>query len=220
MKETIVVLIAIFLCASCATVEPSYDTATGGGFYYTIRNDETLWRIARTYGVDIETLVAANRIRDPRDIKVGQKIFIPKSARTPERATAHFQEGGDLEVDFVWPVQGKTVSFFKTNLDGSVNKGIDIKAPQGAPVVAAATGYVTFVSDNLPGYGKTVIVEHPFGFATVYAYNEEIVVRCGDKVLKGEVIAKVGSTGRARENSLHFEIRKNAKAQNPFYYLP
>jgi hypothetical protein len=211
----------VFLCAGCATTPqgaPLTASASGAGFYHVIQRDETLWKVSQRYGVDIETLIKTNGIRDPRDITIGQRIFIPRQEAMPHEFVS--QGNADLQIDFIWPVRGKTIAFFKTNQDGSFNKGIDIKAPAGTQVVAAAAGYVAFISNDLRGYGKTVIIEHPFGFSTVYAHNDEILVGCGDKVLKGEVIAKVGSTGRTQTSCLHFEIRKDAKAQNPFYYLP
>jgi lipoprotein NlpD len=97
--------------------------------------------------------------------------------------------------------------------------GIDISTPKGTPVYAARDGKVIF-SDRLSSYGNVIIVEHGDGFTTVYAHNENNLVRKGSRIRRGERIATVGQTGRARGSHLHFEIRKDNVARNPLYYLP
>ena len=103
---------------------------------------------------------------------------------------------------------------------GSVNKGVDIQAAEGTHVRAARGGKVTFIHENLPGFGKTVIIDHEDGFASVYAYVSQILVSAGQRVSQKDVIARVGSTGRTRVAALHFEIRRHQKPQNPLDYLP
>ena len=100
------------------------------------------------------------------------------------------------------------------------NKGVDIRAREGTKIVASRSGRVNFVSNRLKGYGKTIIIDHLDGFQTVYAHNSQNLVDVNQRVSQGETIAKVGKTGRADKPTLHFEIRKNHKPQNPFYYLP
>ena len=121
---------------------------------------------------------------------------------------------------FVWPVRGRVISIFGTRRRGTVNKGIDIQAQPGEEVVAARAGQVSFVHESLPGFGKTIIIEHGGGFASVYAYVSEIFVRQGEQVAQRQQIARVGSTGRTEVPALHFEIRREQKPQNPLRYLP
>ncbi len=78
---------------------------------------------------------------------------------------------------------------------------------------------MSFVHEGLPGFGKTIILEHAEGFASVYAYVGEILVRQDEWVNQRQVIARVGETGRTQVPALHFEIRHNQKAQNPLHYL-
>jgi septal ring factor EnvC (AmiA/AmiB activator) len=119
---------------------------------------------------------------------------------------------------FAWPVKGNIITPFGVN--GSLrSKGIDIKAREGSYVRAAKSGRVVYCDPNLKGFGKTVILDHGGGVQTVYAYNSDILVKVGDDVTKGAVIARSGATGRAREPSLHFEVRRNGEPQNPAYYL-
>jgi murein DD-endopeptidase MepM/ murein hydrolase activator NlpD len=103
--------------------------------------------------------------------------------------------------------------------DGSFHDGIDISAPTGTPIRAVAEGEVIF-SNALHGYGKIVILRHRNGLVTVYAHNSRNVVQEGDWVRRGQIVARVGQTGRASGPHLHFEVRKDNQARNPLRYLP
>ena len=100
------------------------------------------------------------------------------------------------------------------------NKGIDIAAKKNTIIVAARSGKISFVSDNLKGYGKIIIIDHPDNYQTVYAYNSENLATNRQFVMQDEPIAKVGSSGRAEFPCLHFEIRKDHRTHNPLDYLP
>lgn len=120
---------------------------------------------------------------------------------------------------FTWPLKGTVVSFYGSKLDMTRNKGIDIRAEEGSSVRASRAGKVVFCDEWLKGFGKTVILDHGDSFQTIYAYNSLIMVNVGDVVEQNAVIAKVGRGGRAKEPSLHFEIRRDGEPQNPYYYL-
>ena len=99
-----------------------------------------------------------------------------------------------------------------------LHTGIDIPAPTGTPAVAVANG--TVIYSGVQGtYGNTVMIKHDNGLVSLYAHNSSLVVRVGDKVKKGQVVSKIGSTGRSTGPHLHFEIRVNGTAQNPLSYL-
>jgi len=119
----------------------------------------------------------------------------------------------------VWPLEGQVVVPFGGREENISVKGIVIQAAEGARVVAAEGGRVSFVDENLKGYGRTVIIEHGAGFATVYARNSEILVAPGQWVRQGEAIAKAGTSGRGLFPQLYFEVRRNAKAEDPLRYL-
>jgi murein DD-endopeptidase MepM/ murein hydrolase activator NlpD len=190
-----------------------------------VQRGETLWSIAKRYGVSVEALVRENRISDVSRVEVGQRLAIPagRNLPGPAGAGAAVARGSDVTrlsaEGFIWPVQGKVISIFGTRWRGRVNKGIDIQSRAGMEVRAARSGKVSFVHEGLPGFGKTIILEHAEGFASVYAYVGEILVRQGDWVSQRQVIASVGETGRTQVPALHFEIRRNQKAQNPLHYL-
>ena len=197
---------------------------TGPGFYHRVARGETLWSISRQYGLELDRVIEVNRISDAQRIEVGQQLWIPKApGATPpvEKTPAPSVLPAEPDSDpFVWPVEGKVISTFGMRRHGTINKGIDVRASMGADVVAARSGVVSFIHENLPGFGKIIILDHSDRYATVYAYLGEILVQQGDRVSRRQVIGRVGRTGRTDVQALHFEVRRQQKAQNPFYYLP
>ncbi|MGD1805601.1 peptidoglycan DD-metalloendopeptidase family protein [Dapis sp. BLCC M126] len=129
--------------------------------------------------------------------------------------------GGSMQfTGYSWPARGALTSGYGWRW-GRMHRGIDIAAPTGTPIVAAAPGIVTYADWNSGGYGNLVEIQHPNGSLTVYAHNSQILVREGQKVSQGELIAKMGSTGRSTGPHLHFEIHpKGNGAVNPMAYLP
>ena len=124
---------------------------------------------------------------------------------------------------FRWPVSGRVTSYFGGRRSpggiGSTNhKGIDIAAPRGTPVYAADGGTVTYAG-WMSGYGYLVRINHGNGYETYYGHNSSLTVSVGQKVYKGQQIARVGSTGNSTGNHCHFEIRYNGVAKNPLNYL-
>jgi murein DD-endopeptidase MepM/ murein hydrolase activator NlpD len=117
-----------------------------------------------------------------------------------------------------WPAEGPVVSTFGHRRSGW-HGGIDIKAPLGTPVQAAAAGVVTAAGVETR-YGLVVKIEHRAGFVTVYAHNDVNLVEVGDRVDAGDLIALVGNTGRATTYHVHFEVRRDGLAYNPLYLLP
>ncbi len=214
----ILALIIIIALAGCATVPISPITKTKTkGIYHHVNKGETLLRIARAYNVDKEEIARANRLSDIDNISVGQLLFIPGTSGSLNKNT--FRPTYKKE-SFVWPLRGRICSFYDASRDQIKNKGIDIIARKNTVIVAAKSGKVSFVSDNLKGYGKVIIIDHLRDYQTVYAYNSENLVTAGQYVMRDEPIAKVGSSGRAKFPCLHFEIRKGHRAYDPLHYLP
>ncbi len=121
------------------------------------------------------------------------------------------------------PVWGRITSHYGYRRDPftrryEFHKGVDIRAPRGAPVRATADGEVIFVGWK-SGYGKTVILKHSYGFRTMYAHLSKIKVKVGQWVRSGEVIGKVGSTGRSTGPHVHYEVWRNSKTENPAKYM-
>ncbi|NEO57764.1 MAG: peptidoglycan DD-metalloendopeptidase family protein [Okeania sp. SIO3B5] len=128
--------------------------------------------------------------------------------------------GGSMQfTGYTWPSKGTLTSGYGWRW-GRMHRGIDIAAPTGTPIVAAAPGVVTFANWNSGGYGNLVEIKHPNGSLTIYAHNSQILVREGQKVAQGELIAKMGSTGRSTGPHLHFEIHPTGNgAVNPMALL-
>lgn len=121
---------------------------------------------------------------------------------------------------YIWPARGTLTSGYGWRW-GRPHKGIDIAAPIGTPIMAAASGEVISAGWNSGGYGNLVKIKHPNGNVTLYAHNHKIMVRRGQKVQQGQQIAQMGSTGFSTGSHLHFEIRPNGRAAvNPIAYLP
>lgn len=118
-----------------------------------------------------------------------------------------------------WPVRGKVLTSFGQRDGGVVNDGIDIMVPEGTPVKAAENGVVIYAGDGLKEFGQTVLVRHENGLVTVYGHNSKINVQRGQKVRRGEEIARSGMSGNAKSPKLHFEVRKNSTPVNPSKYL-
>jgi murein DD-endopeptidase MepM/ murein hydrolase activator NlpD len=120
---------------------------------------------------------------------------------------------------FRWPVQGRIISEFGTKADGGHNDGINVAVPAGTSVKAAENGVVAYAGDELKGYGNLVLVRHSNNWVSAYAHNEEILVKRGDQVRRGQVIAKAGRTGQVNQPQLHFELRKGSRPVDPTKFM-
>ena len=160
------------------------------GSYHRVRHGDTLWRIARSYGLSVDTLASANRLPSTRHIAVGQQLFIP----LPQESAK-----------FLWPVRGSTTV---------VSHGVAIRAPSGSVVRASRSGRVAVAAQRLSGWGKTVILDHLDGYFTVYGGLEQIVVSPGSQVRQGIPIGSLG------QKSLFFEVRYGAEPKPTLALLP
>ncbi len=120
--------------------------------------------------------------------------------------------------DMQWPVNGKRSSGFGIRTGGN-HGGIDILAPKGTEVHAAADGIVVYSGDSLRGYGNTAVIDHGNGITTLYGHLMEICVKSGDAVRQGDLIGRVGKTGNATTWHLHFEIRSDGRPVDPERHL-
>jgi len=197
------------------------------GVYHTVERHQTLFRICKTYGVGIQDVAGENGISDVNRIRAGQRLFIPGAERVmkveiyiedvvrelPEREKTSLPKS-----DFIWPVEGRCISGFEEE-ERKRHQGIDISSPAGVPIKASNGGWVIYSGNMIRGYGNLIILHHSDEFVTVYAHNQVNLVEEGMRVEKGQTIGKVGQTGRASGPHLHFEIRKNNKAVDPFLFL-
>ena len=199
---------------------------------HVVKRGDTLWSLAERYGTSVDALVAANDIDDPSRIAVGQRVRVPD--RPTLRAPGPGIGGprvGSVNAGFRppsrtgpaptlrWPVSGRLTSRFGRR-GASMHEGIDVAAPRGTPVRAAAPGRVVHSDWSISGYGNLVIVEHRGGVVTLYAHNRVNRARVGQYVETGQVIAEVGKTGQATGPHLHFEVRRDGKPRDPLEFLP
>ena len=120
---------------------------------------------------------------------------------------------------FRWPVKGRVIAEFGARPDGGHNDGIDLAVPQGTSVMAAENGVVAYAGNELKGYGNLVLIRHANNWVSAYAHNEEILVKRGDKVRRGQVIAKAGATGTVSQPEVHFELRKGSRPVDPTKFM-
>ncbi|MGH1418359.1 MAG: peptidoglycan DD-metalloendopeptidase family protein [Hyphomicrobiaceae bacterium] len=247
---------------------------------YTVVPGDSLYRIARQFGVKSSELQSNNAITDPRRIRPGVVLRVPGSAsdarsaagrvgvgpstvksiatkstpslpKTPrviqsttqpttvinakKTRVAALDQGkagiptvpvtktvtppADTTAKLRWPVTGKVIDGFGRRRDGTHNDGVNVAVPLGTPVVAADEGVVAYAGSELKGYGNLILVRHDNGWVTAYAHNQEIMVKRGDKVKRGQPIAKAGRTGQVDQPQVHFELRKGSKPVDPMPYL-
>jgi murein DD-endopeptidase MepM/ murein hydrolase activator NlpD len=232
-------LSAIFLFSDCSRHRVAaprspvpYEKRTARkGVYHVVRRHQTLYRICKTYQVDIHEVAFLNDITDHSKIQVGQRIFIPGAkkvlkveividdvvAESEEREKKR-PETIYKKMDFIWPVEGKCTNPFEDD-ERKRHQGIDISCSSGTPIKASSAGKVVYSGNTVKGYGNMIILRHTEEFVTVYAHNQVNLVEEGMQVEKGQIIGKVGRTGRASGSHLHFEIRINNEAVDPMLYL-
>lgn len=238
-------LFLVLLCvgfAGCA--------GTKRGVYHTVERGETLSGISAAYGVPVSHLQSWNDLEDPRSLRAGSQVFIPGARRVKytqrvaaarsgrdDAPTASWTRKSQREeprreaslrpvspapkpgFKLRWPVEGKVTSSYGFR-NGLHHDGYDISAKEGDPIYAAADGRVLYSGDKLAGYGNLVIIRHAGSLSTVYAHNRENLVSEGDFVTAGQLIGKVGETGRASGPHVHFEVREGKKAVDPSRFLP
>ena len=157
---------------------------------------------------------------DPEVVKrIRAESALIKDARKIDTPTPHFKSG------FAWPIHGVVSGVFGSQrvLNGkprSPHSGVDIAAPRGAIVGASADGVISLVHQDMYFTGKTVMIDHGFGLASVFIHMDEILVRDGQRVEQGTPIGKVGSTGRATGPHLHWGISLFQTRLDPSLSVP
>ncbi|HUI12702.1 MAG TPA: LysM peptidoglycan-binding domain-containing M23 family metallopeptidase [Xanthobacteraceae bacterium] len=141
------------------------------------------------------------------------------SAPVPEEHPVKAEQAASAMPSFRWPVRGRIIAGFGPKPNGLQNDGINLAVPEGTPVKAAEDGVVAYAGNELKGYGNLVLIRHANGFVTAYANASELLVKRGETVKRGQVIAKSGETGNVTSPQLHFEIRKGATPVDPSQYL-
>lgn len=158
------------------------------------------------------TLPSSNRVDQPAAPQPSAQQQAPAMPEPTTTAALPNDAGG---LDFRWPARGRVIAGFGTG----GNEGINIAVPEGTPVRAAESGTVAYAGSELKGYGNLVLIRHDNGFVSAYAHNSELLVKRGDDIRRGQVIANSGRTGNVNAPQLHFEIRKGSDPVDPMPYL-
>lgn len=220
-------------------VGPPYEIQAGqkllipAAQYHAVRRGDTVYSISRTYGVDTTSLARLNQLRAPYTIAVGQRLQIPAQRAIPQKsqvavrtvpspagtpsssAPVTLPDPPRRSGGFSWPVEGKIISRFGPKENGLHNDGINILVPANTPVKAAQSGVVAYSGNEMKGYGNLLLLRHADGWMTAYAHNSKLLVKRGDTVTKGQIIARAGQTGNVTRPQVHFELRRGSKAVDP-----
>ncbi len=152
-----------------------------------------------------------------------QKVNLAVATETPEAAVikpaVKAADATGALPTFRWPVRGRVVAAYGAKTNGKSNDGINVAVPEGTPVKAAEDGVVAYSGNELKGYGNLILVRHANGYVTAYAHASELLVKRGDTIKRGQVIAKSGQSGEAASPQLHFEIRKGSSPVDPLHFL-
>ncbi len=204
------------------------DIITVEGSLHHVRKGDTLERIALEYRAD-PAVIASFNLLDERRMFAGQKLVIPGGAHPQgkeavavtllaSRADRHMPEAASFIPLFAWPVKGAITSYYGMR-NGLFHFGLDIGAPYGAKIGAAAGGIVEYCGIKT-GYGRLLIIDHGRGWRTLYAHNAQNLVSVGDYVSTGQSIAKVGASGNATGPHVHLEIIFEDRKLDPLLFLP
>ena len=140
------------------------------------------------------------------------------AAAVPESPVKAAEATGALPT-FRWPVRGRVIAGYGAKTNGKSNDGINVAVPEGTPVKAAEDGVVAYSGNELKGYGNLILVRHSNGYVTAYAHASELMVKRGETIKRGQVIAKSGQSGEVGSPQLHFEIRKGSSPVDPLSFL-
>jgi murein DD-endopeptidase MepM/ murein hydrolase activator NlpD len=151
-----------------------------------------------------------------------QKARLAQAANvddTPAETPVKTSDATGALPTFRWPVRGKVITSYGAKTNGKANDGINLAVPEGTPVKAAEDGVVAYSGNELKGYGNLVLIRHSNGYVTAYAHASELMVKRGDTIRRGQVIAKSGQSGEVASPQLHFEIRKGSTPVDPLQFL-
>jgi murein DD-endopeptidase MepM/ murein hydrolase activator NlpD len=206
------------------------------GTWHVVKAGETPAQIAQSAGIPLEDLLEINGLRRGQALQPGRLLFVLSplaptgQSPVPEQTAAATSAGGaeapvlpSARVDnapLKWPLAAPVLTSLFGRRWGREHEGIDMAAPPGTPVLAAADGEVIYAGNQVRGYGNMVVVQHVGDLLTVYAHNSVLLVKTGDRVSVGKTIAKVGSTGHSTGPHLHFEVRSGESPQDPLPFLP
>jgi lipoprotein NlpD len=196
------------------------------GRWVVVGPGETLELIARRAGVPPEDILEVNGLERADQIKPGRTLFVLAPQAVPESPADNRPMPptalATVRLGLRWPLATGSITLGSRfgRRDGRPHEGIDLPAPVGTPVFAAADGEVAYAGAGVRGYGNMLVLRHPGDLLTVYAHNSVLLVARGQPVRAGDRIALVGQSGRATGPHLHFEVRAGEIPRDPMLFLP
>jgi hypothetical protein len=208
--------------AGCHAARPPMHPESLSGNWYTVGEGESLDLIARRAGVPAEDILELNGLERAGQVHPGMLLFVLTSPAALAAPPPTSIEASLPAPALRWPLATAhiTVGSPFGARDGRPHEGIDLPAPIGTPVFAAADGRVAYAGNGIRGYGNLVVVKHNGDLLTVYAHNSVLLVSEGQPVHAGDRIALVGQSGHATGPHLHFEVRRGQIPRDPMSYLP
>ena len=192
------------------------------GYPYTVKWGDTVGSLSSRYKSESAEIIAVNNLPSPDALFVGQLLILPGGRPpppppppAPARVVVESAPSAPSSAGFVAPLVGLLTQYF-----GYGHEGVDIARPHGTPVQAAGGGRVVEARKLGYSYGWYLIIDHGNGFQTMYAHMSAFLVDLGEDVEAGQVIGRVGITGRSTGPHLHFELHLNGRPVNPLNYLP
>ena len=194
---------------------------------YKIKKGDTLYKIAKCNSTQILEIKNKNTNINEKKLIVGSIINLPyytknncklSNQRTVKRNKFKKKSIKSEEI-FIWPVQGSIITYYGKQKGGRKNDGINIISVKGNPVRAAMGGKVIYGGNELLAWGNLIIIKHKNNWTTAYAHLDKLLVRKGEVIKTGDIIASVGATGNVDKSQLHFQVRKNSKPLDPVKFL-
>jgi len=230
-RRALVAACALLGFCACATVPRPTDDDNPPGTWHVVKAGETSAKIAKEAGIPLEDLLEINGLRRGQPLEPGRLIYVLRgTAQTsPVEADAspsalptqpEAESEANSKAPLRWPLARPVLTSLFGKRWGRDHDGIDLSAPVGTSVKAAADGEVVYAGDKVRGYGNMVVIQHAGDLVTVYAHNSLLMVHVGDRITTGQEIARVGATGHATGPHLHFEVRHKQEPQDPLQFLP
>ena len=194
---------------------------------YKIKKGDTLYKIAKCSSTNVLEIKNKNTNLNEKKLIVGSVINLPyysidncklKSKKIAKKNRSIKKSIKSKEI-FIWPVQGSIITYFGKQKGGRKNDGINIISVKGNPVRAAMTGKVIYRGNELLAWGNLIIIKHKNNWTTAYAHLDKLLVKKGEIIKTGDIIASVGATGNVDKSQLHFQVRKNSKPLDPMKFL-
>lgn len=208
--------------------------------YYRVKSGDTLYAISLGANKSVTQVASWNGLKPPYTIYPGQKLRVTgpsptssKNQTTPKtnkknntsrsgsssrkKSSTSSTGASSSALSWQWPTKGKVIEHFKKN--DEVQTGIEIQGREGQQIVAAAGGKIVYSGNGLRGYGRLIIIKHDKNYLSAYGHNRKLLVKEGEKVKKGQVIAEMGADAEGKQQ-LHFEIRRQGIPVNPLGLLP